>query len=113
MGNARGSGYVDCIRRSKPVVAMTFSRNRREKNGKISNGYGKATDAILLADCIVTAELEGDRVIYEPGGVTRQCIDRGDSSLVMQTPVKIKRFRRSICCTVHLLQGIFFNTILD
>ena len=36
-----------------------------------------------------TAELEGDRLIYEPGGVTRQCVDRGDNA-------EIGRLGRSI-----------------
>lgn len=54
-GNARGSGYVDC----KDVRASHGNNyDRREKNGKMST-----IAIILLADYIVTAELEGDRVI--------------------------------------------------
>ena len=61
---------------------------------------------ILLADYIVTAELEGDRLVYGAQRVTRTCSDRGDNA-------EIGRLRRSALCTVHLLQCIFFNTILD
>lgn len=60
----------------------------------------------LLADYIVTAELEGNKVICALSGVTRTCSDRGDDA-------EIGRLGRSALCTVHLLQGIFFNTILD
>ena len=60
----------------------------------------------LLADYIVTAELEGDRLMGKARRATRTCYDRGDYA-------ETGRLRRSICCTVHLLQCIFFNTILD
>ena len=60
----------------------------------------------LLADYIVTAELEGDRLVYGAQRVTRTCSDRGDNA-------EIGRLGRSALCTVHLLQCIFFNTILD
>ena len=54
-GNARGSWYVDC----KNVRASHGSNyDCREKNGKMSTVVTQ-----LLADYIVTAELEGDRVM--------------------------------------------------
>ena len=105
-GNARGSGYVDCKRRSKPVMAKHSSVESSGENGKISTIVVTTLGAQLLADCIVTAELEGDRVMGNARRATRQCSDRGDYA-------EIGRLRRSALCTVHLLQCISFNTILD
>ena len=78
-----------------------LGHDRREKNGKMSTVVTQ-----LLADYIVTAELEGDRLVYGAQRVTRTCYDRGDYA-------EIGRLRRSSLCTVHLLQCIFFNTISD
>ena len=97
-GNARGSGYVDC-----KTLKASHGNNYdcREKNGKMSTVVTQ-----LLADYIVTAELEGDRLMGNARRATRTCSDRGDNA-------EIGRLRRSALCTVHLLQCIFFNTILD
>ena len=78
-----------------------LGHDRREKNGKMSTVVTQ-----LLADYIVTAELEGDRLMGNARRATRTCSDRGDYA-------EIGRLRRSALCTVHLLQCIFFNTILD
>ena len=46
------------------------------------------------------------RVTRNARRATRQWFDRGDNA-------EIGRLGRSALCTVHLLQGIFFDTILD